>query len=114
MNEDLARDYLSKSGFSSGFSSMQADALTTLLAEMATKDDLKVVRADVQGTETRLRSEVERNIAELRSDLIRAISETRTDLTEAIAHAQTQMMRWGIAMIVAMSAIFTLLDIFID
>lgn len=49
-----------------------------------------------------------------RADLTEAIVRTRTDLTEAIASAQTQTMRWGIAMVIAMSTIFTLLDLFID
>lgn len=103
MNEELARDYLQKSGFDA----MQADALSRLLAETATKDDLfnldHGLAQKIDGLEIRLRAEI-----------VRATAEVRSDLTQAIADAQTQTMRWGIAMIIAMSTIFTLLDIFID
>lgn len=54
------------------------------------------------------------SVAQTRTELIESIARTRTELTEAIASAQTQTMRWGIAMIIAMSSIFALLDIFID
>jgi len=78
-NEGLARDYLEKSTFSP----MQADALSKLLCEMATKEDLQYLS-------------------------------TKADLSQAIADSRAEMMRWGFTMIIAMSTVFTLLDIFID
>lgn len=125
MTEDLARKFLQQSEFTP----MQADALAQLLGETATKDDLNALEAKldakVDGVETRLRAEIVRAAAELRSEFKQALAETRADLREAIsdtraelkgaiADAQMQTMRWGIAMIIAMSSIFTLLDIFID
>lgn len=125
MNEDLAKDYLTKSGFDA----MQAHALSKLLADTATKDDLRDLErrlvGKMDGLETRLRAEIVRatalvqselsqSIAQSRADLSESIAQSRVELTQAIASSQTQTMRWGIAMIVAMSTIFTLLDIFID
>lgn len=121
MNEDLARKFLQQSEFTP----MQADALAQLLGETATKDDLNALDAKIDNVEMRLRAEILRAAAELRSefkqalaetraDLREAISDTRVELKDAIADAQMQTMRWGIAMIIAMSSIFTLLDIFID
>lgn len=86
---------------------MQADALAKLLSETATKDDLA-------GLETRLDAKIDRSIAGLRSELVQVIAKTRTDLEGAINRVETRIMRFGIAMIVAMASIFTLLDIFID
>ncbi|MEX2400678.1 MAG: hypothetical protein WD423_07885 [Rhodothermales bacterium] len=86
---------------------MQADALAKLLSETATKDDLA-------GLETRLDAKIDRGIAELRSELGQAIANTRTHLEGAINRVETRIMKFGIAMIVAMASIFTLLDIFID
>ncbi len=113
MNEELAKDYLTKSGFDA----MQAHALSKLLAETATRDDLRDLErrlaAKTDGLETRLRADLSASIAQTRVHLTEAIAQSRVELAHAIASGQTQIMRCGIAMIVAMSSIFTLLDIFI-
>lgn len=92
MNKELARDYLEKSEFSH----MQADAFSKLLAEMATKEDL-----------LRLESRMDSRFQGLEGGI-------RAEIVRATSASQTQMMRWGVAMIIAMSSIFTLLDVFID
>lgn len=107
MNEDLARKLFQQSDFTS----MQADILAKVLSEIATKEDLN---SKIDGLETRLRAEIIRATSDLRVELTKAIAGNRVELKDAINDAQTQTMRWGIAMIIAMSSIFTLLDIFID
>lgn len=114
MNEDLTRDYLEKSDFGP----VQADALARLLSETATKEDLIGLEIRLQAEFTRgmaeLRTELSGAMAEMRADLTRAVADTRTDLRNDMAEMESRILRWGIAMIIALASIFTLLDVFID
>ncbi|MEX2400676.1 MAG: hypothetical protein WD423_07875 [Rhodothermales bacterium] len=82
-------------------------------------------RSDLSKAIAETRADLSQDIAETRADLSRVIADTRADLTGSIAdnrthlegainRVETRIMKWGIAMIVAMALIFTLLDIFID
>lgn len=118
---------------------MPAHARSKLLAETATKDDVLEMHRDlarkIDSMEARLQAEIVRGASELRSDFSRSIAQTsyhpggsigqtgaglsasiaqsRAHLAQVMADGRTQRMRLGIAMIIIMSIVFTLLEIFI-
>lgn len=130
---------------------MQADGLSQILADMATKDDLLLLKADLtsemrQGF-AQMRTEMHEALASYRSDMhealgtyraemhkelgtyraemhrelalsraesVRANEQLRTDLSDAIAKIQASTLRWVITLIIALTSIFTLLEVLID
>lgn len=68
----------------SDFNKMQADALSRLLAETATKQDVHDLSSKMDGLETRLRAEIVQATADLRSEISQSIAQTRGDLSGPI------------------------------
>ncbi|MEX2399168.1 MAG: hypothetical protein WD423_00240 [Rhodothermales bacterium] len=104
------------------FSAEQAEALSRLLAETATRTELFAMEerliSRMEGMESTLRAEIATSIAGMRAEMKASIAELRTEVVRMSVESETRMMRWGItmilSMIISMATIFTLLDIFID
>ncbi len=139
MEKDAIQHYLTISEFSP----MQAEALSRLLSDHLTKADLNLLSVELEGKITRSQSDLESKIVSLRSDLKESISAVRSDLNESISTVRSdlnesistsrsdlkasisdlernfegmdsKMAKWVLIAIAAISAIVTLLQIFID
>ncbi len=96
MNRDLLKNTLENAGFTS----MESETLSHIIGDLATKEDLRILSAE-------LRAEINGKTDSLRSDLLAVIERTARE-------TQMQMMRMMVGLIISLATIFTLLDIFID
>ena len=92
MNHETIRDYLIRADMKDG----QAEALSRIFAEMATKSDLKLLRRDIDNLEERMRAEFSALRGEVRTELATVRGEfdsfrgdVRTDLATMRAEIAT-------------------------
>ncbi|MEX2399172.1 MAG: hypothetical protein WD423_00260 [Rhodothermales bacterium] len=114
MDQDFIRSHLEKSDFSP----VQADGLSQILADMATKDDLQLLKADLtsemrQGF-AQMRAEMHKELATFRIESVQATEKLRSDLSDAILEIQASTLRWVIALIIALTSIVALLEVLIE
>ena len=85
MKSDILQQHFERSGFSS----MQADALSLVFEqyreEIATKHDLNVLRAELKGDMASLRGELRGDMASLRAELKGEMGSLRAKLTGEMA-----------------------------
>jgi hypothetical protein len=94
-DRDTLRDYMEKSEFTP----VQADALSRILSQMATKTDLQLAVKDL-----------ENNLVAVENKLQESIH--RVELN--VHRLEAKMSRWMITILVTMAALITLLNYFLD
>ena len=111
MKRDLIYQHFQKSGFDD----MQSDALAAILDEMATKQDLALLRSELSS----LRAEMNAGHASLRNEMTASLSASRNEMTAALNGIRTEMqtmkgdLTWRfIALVVFLSTIVSLVTLF--
>lgn len=92
----MDREPVRNSLYNAGFTDVQSETLSHILAQMATREDLQILRAELRA-----------DISSMRSDLLTVVERTARE-------TQAQMTKTMVGVIVSLATIFTLLDVFID
>jgi uncharacterized protein YPO0396 len=105
MNRELIKDYLQRAEMSE----VQAEALSRILAEMATKNDLQLLEERVD----KRFSVLEGQMALLRTELTGQMSQLRSDLTGEMAQMRADLTWRIVALIVLFGTVITIINTFV-